>query len=396
MPGDTPFVELEYCQLTHDGECACGDDFQWALADGGNRHIAVLSDGLGSGIKAHLLANMTTTMALEFMKSNKPILRSAEIIMDSLPVCEVRKISYATFTIVDMLSATGRARVIEMGNPSYIQLRGEMEIPSFSRRELVSERWPDRKMDISELQMLTGDRLIFCSDGVTQAGLGTGVYKFGWRRSGCLAFARELIAREPAISAKDLSRAIAFNAMSLNKEHKCVDDISCVVLYFRKPRVLRILTGPPFHKEDDSAFAALAADGADRVIICGGTTANIITRELHTRVELDLKMVKVSGSLPPPGKMANVGLVTEGILTLTRVTTDLERHNWDDSPVAAREILAAIEESDVIELVVGTKVNEAHQDPKLPIDLEIRRNIIRRLQTVLENDYRKKVTLTYF
>ncbi|MDO4585633.1 MAG: serine/threonine protein phosphatase, partial [Planctomycetia bacterium] len=95
MNAKAPFVEIECSQLIKYGQSACGDDFQWARLENEDRNIAVLSDGLGSGIKANLLANMTTTMALRFMKSNMAILQSAETIMDSLPVCEIRKISYA-------------------------------------------------------------------------------------------------------------------------------------------------------------------------------------------------------------------------------------------------------------------------------------------------------------
>ncbi len=395
MIDETPFVEIECCQLTKDGQRACGDDFRCERIESENRDIAVLSDGLGSGIKANLLSTMTTTMALEFMKSNKPILRSAEIIMDSLPVCEVRKISYATFTIADMLAGTGRTRMIEMDNPGYIQLRNGMEIPPFATRELVSERWPDRKLKISECQMLLGDRLIFCSDGVTQAGLGTPGCKLGWRREGVLDFARELISADQEISARDLSRAVAFNALAINRDRRCVDDTSCVVIYFRRPRVLRILTGPPYRPEDDATFASLAREPGAKVIICGGTTANIIKRELRTEVEIDLKMIKADDELPPPGRMRGVGLATEGILTLTKVAVALETHGECRAP-AAREIISAMEESDEIEFIVGTKVNEAHQDPRLPVDLELRRNIVKRLREVLEKDYRKKVVVHYY
>lgn len=397
---EQPFVEIEYCQIFKDGQCACGDHFEWRRLENENRNIAVLSDGLGSGIKANLLATMTTTMALEFMRSNKPILHSAEIIMDSLPVCEVRRISYATFTIVDMLTNNGRTRVIEMGNPGFIHLRGNIEIPPKSVQKLTSARWPDREMTISEVQMVVGDRLIFCSDGVTQAGLGSGNkrFKFGWRRAGVMEYACKLIQEKPDISAHELSRAIAYNAISINPGHVALDDTSCCAIYFRKPRVMRLLTGPPFHKDQDSAFAALArrGNGADSVVVCGGTTANIICRELATRVKLDLKLARLAGRLPPPGEMINVGLATEGILTLTAVAGALENHSWDDAPLAARQILDRIEDSDVIEFIVGTKVNEAHQDPQLPVDLELRRNVVRRLKEVLEEEYRKKVTIKYY
>ena len=65
-------------------------------------------------------------------------------------------------------------------------------------------------------------------------------------------------------------------------------------------------------------------------------------------------------------------------------------------PLAAKQMIDLFRESDEIEFIVGTKVNEAHQDPSLPMDLEIRRNIVRRLKTVLENKYRKRVLMRYF
>ena len=285
-----------------------------------------------------------------------------------------------------------------MGNPPYIQLRGTVEIPPFSAKTLISERWPDREMQLSELRLEVGDRLIACSDGVTQAGLGQRNYKFGWGRRGLMKFVQELIARQPDVSAKDIAQAVAYQALSINPDRKCIDDISCLVIYLRKPRVCRVLTGPPFRKERDQEFAALAQPetGADRVIICGGTTANIIERELRTKVEIDLKMVRFSKGLPPPGIIPGVGIVTEGILTLTRVASDLENGNWDDSPPAAKDIINGMMESDIIEFIVGTKVNEAHQDPNLPVDLEIRRNIIKRLHDILKQNYRKQVSIKYY
>lgn len=390
-----PFVEIECRQFHKDGQAAYGDDFQWAKLENEDRYIAVLSDGLGSGIKANILANMTATMMLRFTESNMDILQSAEIIMDALPVCEVRKISYATFSIADMHSG-GKTRIIEMGNPSYIHLRGEEEVPPLAHRQLVSQRWSDREMDIFDIQIQLGDRLIICSDGVTQSGLGKTQYKFGWRRQGVVQFAQQKIQMEPDISAKDLSDFIAREAINIDPEHKCHDDISCLCIYYRQPRTLRIITGPPFHKEDDSKFASLAQSGADRVIICGGTTANIIKRELGTDVRIDMKAIKASDELPPPGYMDRIGLATEGILTLTRAARDLKSGEFESSPTASRLIINAILESDRIEFIVGTKVNEAHQDPNLPIDLEIRRNIVKKLKYILENQYRKSVEIKYY
>lgn len=134
------------------------------------------------------------------------VLQSAEIIMDTLPVCEIRKISYATFTVFD-LQIGGKSRIIEMDNPPFIHLRNNKDL-QVKRQSMVSERWPDRRVQLAELYAITGDRLIAFSDGVTQAGLGQPGYKFGWRREGCLAFIQQKVAECPDISARDLSQAV--------------------------------------------------------------------------------------------------------------------------------------------------------------------------------------------
>ncbi|MDR2754414.1 MAG: SpoIIE family protein phosphatase [Planctomycetaceae bacterium] len=390
------FVEMECCQFNHDGESVCGDDFLFERSETENRHLAVLSDGLGSGIKANLLATMTTTMALRFIRSNIDILQSAEVIMDTLPVCEVRKISYATFTIFD-LQIGGKSRIIEMDNPAFIHLRNNCDL-KVERRDLISERWVSRKVRLSEIHAIIGDRLIVFSDGVTQAGLGRKGYKFGWRREGALAFIKKQIENTPDISARELSHAVVMAARNCNENNACIDDISCMVIYLRKPRKLRLLTGPPFHKESDTAFAELVREFDGKTILCGGTTAKIIAGELNRSIKIDVNMLPQSGGLPPISKINGIDLVTEGILTLTDVVQRIEKGDAlaNPLPLASKKMVELFRNSDEIELVVGTKVNEAHQDPNLPVDLEIRRNIVKRLKTVLEEKYRKRVSIRYF
>ncbi len=390
------FVEMESFQFTKTGQAACGDDLQIKVLKNENRYLAVLSDGLGSGVKANILANMTTTMALRFLQSNMDLLQSVETIMDSLPVCEVRKISYATFSMVD-LRLGGITRVVEMGNPQYIQLRGTEEVQPLKHETIVSKHWPDRQVECYELKMEPGDRLIIASDGVTQSGLGEGSqYKFGWRRCGEMAFAQERIAENPDISSYALARSIAYEAYGIS-QNTCKDDITCMVLYMRTPRVMRLLTGPPYHKEHDREYALQANLGEDHTVVCGGTTATILERVLGKRVQIDISRLKPGDKLPPAGRMPGVAMVTEGILTLTRVCVALENdEELAQVPTAARRIIDMMMQHDIIEFVVGTKVNEAHQDPNLPQDLELRRGVIRRLCDVLQKKYRKETKVSYF
>ena len=390
------FVEMEHFQFTKTGQAACGDDIQMKVLKGENRYLAVLSDGLGSGVKAHVLANMTTTMALRYLQSNMDTLQSVETIMDSLPVCEVRKISYATFSMVD-LRLGGITRIVEMGNPQYIQLRGNKEIQPLKHETIVSSRWPERQVECYELKMESGDRLIVCSDGVTQSGLGEGPqYRFGWRRSGEMEYAQERIKGNPDISSYALARSIAYKAYGISK-NTCKDDITCMVIYMRKPRVMRLLTGPPYHKDHDAIFAGHADLGEEHTIICGGTTANILERITGKSVEIDISKLRPGDKLPPVGRLPGVAMATEGILTLTRVCQALENSEPVETlPAAGRKIIEMMLQHDKIEFIVGTKVNEAHQDPSLPQDLELRRGVIRRISAALNQKFRKETEITFF
>ena len=390
------FIEMEAAQYTKTGQAACGDDVRFLTVEKENRHLAALSDGLGSGVKAHILATMTTSMAIKFLESNVPTLEAAEIIMDSLPVCEVRKIGYATFSLFDFRLG-GRARVTEMGNPGYIHLRDVSEVAPLKDEMVVSEHWPDREVRECEADFRPGDRIIMCSDGVTQAGLGQRRdMKFGWRRSGVLQFVQRLIASDSEISAKDLSSAIAREALNL-VPGGCKDDISCVVAYLRRPRVMRVLTGPPYYREHDGDYARQALIGPEHVVVCGGTSANILERELGVKVKVSLADMRSSGGLPPIGRMEGIGIATEGILTLSRVLSALEEMRSPKyEPAAVRAILDMMMRHDRIEFVLGTKVNESHQDPGIPQDLELRRSVIKRITRALEHNYRKETVVNYY
>lgn len=395
----SPFVEIGSYQLPKAGQNAPGDVFLSRKVRESDRILSVLSDGLGSGIKAGVLATLTATLASGCIASDMPIKKVARLIMLSLPVCSERKISYSTFTIVDV-EEKGDVRIIEYDNPSYLLIRQNIDLEPIKRdipvakgRKIGGHPKP-ATLHWSSFAAQFGDRLLFFSDGVTQAGMGTKALPLGWGLKGARDFALNLIAGSPDISARELARALVLRAAYYDDGHP-KDDITCGAVYFREARRLLIVSGPPIHPEDDRELAAkfVAFDG--KKIICGGTTANIIARELGASIKVSLTVF--DPTIPPPAAMNGADLITEGIVTLGKVAEYVEQDARPESlpENAAAMILRYLLDSDMIDFLVGTKINEAHQDPTMPVELEIRRNVIKRLASLLEEKLLKQVSVQF-
>jgi hypothetical protein len=388
------FIEVNSQQRNFDGERISGDVFLYRYIKEEDRVIAVLSDGMGHGVKANILATLTATMALNFTREHKEVDRIAEIIMNTLPVCSERKISYSTFTIID-IESSGRATILEYDNPTAIVLRGNhLFDPSWKKVVLEKGRNSGKILRTCTFMPEKEDRIIFCSDGVSQSGMGSEAYPFGWGRDNLADYAASLVTSEASISAIMLAGKIVTMAHK-NDSYKARDDISCATIYFREPRKLLLCTGPPYEKEKDGDLAAKVLGYKGKVILCGGTTADIVARELKRTIVDEL--IFEDPELPPESFLEGIDLVTEGILTLQKVNEILKTYNnsvrLGKGP--ADKIVRLIMESDEIHFVIGTRINIAHQDPNLPVDLEIRRTVVKRVARLLEEKWLKKVSFEY-
>jgi hypothetical protein len=388
------FIEVNSQQRNHDEERICGDVFLYRYIKEEDRVIAVLSDGMGHGVKANILATLTATMALNFTREHKEVDRIAEIIMNTLPVCSDRKISYSTFTIID-IESSGRATILEYDNPSTIILKGNTIFdPQWKKVTLDKGRNSGKILRTCTFIPAKEDRIIFCSDGVSQSGMGSESFPFGWERDNVASYAASLVSGEPSISAITLAGKIVTMAHK-NDAYKAKDDISCAIIYFREPRKLLLCTGPPYEKEKDKDLAARVIGFNGKVILCGGTTADIVARELNRTIVDEL--VFEDPELPPESFLEGIDLVTEGILTLQKVNEILKTYNnsvrLGKGP--ADKIVRMVMESDEIHFIIGTRINIAHQDPTLPVELEIRRTVVKRIARLLEEKWLKKVTFEY-
>jgi hypothetical protein len=391
MTGES-FIDVDFCRQAKAGQVVAGDVFLSRKIKEEGRIITVLSDGLGSGVKAGVLANLTATMALRYTSAFVDVRQSAKTIMDTLPVCEKRKISYSTFTIVD-LDEDGKTRVIEHGNPPLVLLRGQSPVP-IERASLTLETWKDRVIHYSEFDTQLGDRIVFFSDGVSQSGLGRVGLPLGWGQDRVTDFLQRQISTENEISSRELSRKLVAEALT-NDGRAAKDDITCGAIYYRRPRRLLVITGPPFSKERDGELAELVQTFDGKKAICGGTTAGIVSRLLGRPVTMDLK--NLDPEIPPPAVMEGVDLVTEGTVTLAKVSEILERGNAGEPARKnpATDLVSLMLQSDIVEFVVGTRINEAHQDPNIPVELDLRRNIIRKIASLLETRHLKEAQVRF-
>lgn len=385
------FIDIDCSQMKKYNQNAYGDYFISKRYPDEAVLIAVLSDGLGSGIKANILSCMTATMLLRFIEGGQiPVRKAAEIIMNSLPVCQIRKISYSTFSAI-RVDDDGNAKIVEEGNPEFIWIR-DNEIIQPNYDTIQSKTFKNRKLRLYKIKLRLGDRIIFCSDGVTQAGLGGNRLKLGLRREGLITLLKDKLTEQPDISSTELSQYIVNQARNIETDRLAKDDISACVIYLRKPREALIFTGPPFHQEKDAEYAQIFNKFKGKKAICGGTTANLLSRELKKPITMD-NTISI-GKLPACSYMDGVDLVTEGVLTLTKALEYLEG-SIPDIDNAAVKLVKFLLDSDCITFMVGAKLNQAHYDPALPVEIEIRKNIIKKITTVLQDKYFKKVNLQY-
>lgn len=387
-------VEIDVQQKRPRGENACGDVFQSSIVREEGRTILVLSDGIGHGIKASVLATLTATMALKYTQLHTKPEIAARIIMETLPKSDEKE-SYATFTIIE-IEDDGNVRIVNYDNPFVLLIRNGIAIqPKEYQLTIRGEENQGKVLHVSEFLARKEDRLIFTSDGVQQSGLGNQRYPMGWGSERLEEFVSSQVKRIPDISATKLARKI-INQAAMNDDFSVIDDVTCGVIYFRQPRNFMLITGPPFYKIKDFDFVGRIKDFNGKKIICGGTTAEIIARELNLEVEIQHGNKNLD-KLPPSANMDGFEMVTEGILTLGKVEEILENYDSDtrlgDTP--PEQVVKLLLQHDSIDIIVGTRINWAHQDPEQPIELELRKFVVKRITRILIHKFFKKVKIEY-
>jgi hypothetical protein len=291
----------------------------------------------------------------------------------------------------------------EYDNPPLIIVRDgrliELDKTKIPLRRRKKNTGPnDEALLYSTYDARPGDRIVFFSDGVTQAGIGTEHYGAGWGIERVRGFTLFELRRRPTIGARNLAESLVQTASQTDGD-KPHDDISCGVVYFREPRDLLVVTGPPFREEDDREVARIFAAFHGPKVILGGTTAKIIARELGATLRASTDYTES----PAVSLMDGADLVCEGALTLGATAASLAGNTipWqtarspDGFCRAASRFITYLLDSDRVMFIVGNKLNEAHFDPTMPVEIESRRSLIKRIAVILEEKYMKQTVIRY-
>lgn len=371
------FMEFATASLNKYGEELCGDKVYFSSEDEG--FISVLSDGLGSGVKANILATLTAKIAMTMLKEGLPIEEVVDTIIHTLPVCSVRKLAYSTFTIVKV-NAEGMAYIVEFDNPSVFFMR-QGKIQTLKK---VQSRMNERLIYESHFQMQEKDTLVFVSDGVIHAGAGQ-VLNLGWSWSEVAQYLQSLPISE--MPAKQITSSLLGVCEDLYLQQPG-DDTTVATIKAIKPRVATLFSGPPQDKTKDEEVVEKLLHAQGKKIICGGTAANIVSR--ITGLEVTTSFEMFDPRIPPIGYIKGIDLVTEGVLTLQGAVEVLEKVR-DSTQIdflyaedgASKLARLLFEDCTHIHMLVGKAINPAHQNPEFPQALSIKLNIIDKLEKIL-------------
>ncbi len=385
-------ADIGWKSINHEGEQLCGDHVD-IVEQNENSTVIVLADGLGSGVKASILSTLTSKIISTMMAEGLSLEECVSTIAATLPICSVRGVAYSTFTIIHLIN-NETAELIQYDNPHVILLRDGKNY-DYPKNELNIN---GKQIYKSVIDLQENDIFIAMSDGCPHAGIGI-AYNFGWRREDIIGF-MEMIA-DLGYTAKTLSTMLIDECNKQYGFHPGDDATACVVR-IRKREPMNLLFGPPRNRDDCDRMMSLFFSKEGKHIVCGGTTSSIAAKYLGKPVKATLNFEQ--SDVPPIAEIEGVDLVTEGVITINKVieyAKDALGNNelydqWSIKQDGASRICRLLfEEATDINFYVGRAVNPAHQNPDLPINFNIKMNLVEELLNCLKQ-MGKKIKVSYF
>lgn len=385
-------VEIGCKSINHYGEQLCGDHIDIVERDE-NSSVIVLADGMGSGVKASILSTLTSKIISTMMAAGLELEECVETIAATLPICSVRGVAYSTFTIINIIN-NEFIDLIQYDNPMMILIRDGENYDYPKTQMTIGEK----KIFRSTIELCENDVLIAMSDGCPHAGAGM-AYNFGWKRENIIDYMIPFAIA--GYTAKNLSTALVDKCNELYEDMPGDDTTACVVRV-RRREPMNMLFGPPSNRDDCDRMMSLFFSKQGKHIVCGGTTSSIAAKYLNKPVKASLDFER--SDVPPIAEIEGVDLVTEGVITVNKVVSyakdyiaENEKYDeWSFKRDGAALISRLLfEEATDINFFVGRAVNPAHQNPDLPINFNIKMNLVEELSECLKK-MGKHIKVSYF
>ncbi len=385
-------TEVGYKSINHVGEQLCGDHVEVIDTDD-DSSVIVLADGLGSGVKASILSTLTSKIISTMISAGLPLEECVSTIAATLPVCSVRGVAYSTFTLINIIG-NETAEIIQYDNPKVLFIRDGKSI-DYPKNEM---NIGGKKIVKSVIRLEENDVIIAMSDGCPHAGIGIS-YNFGWKIDDIADYMADMT--YAGHTAKTLSTMLVDECNKLYGG-KPGDDATAVVIKVRHREPVNILFGPPSNRDDCNRMMSLFFSKEGKHIVCGGTTSTIVSKYLGKPIKASLNFI--ASDVPPTAEIEGVDLVTEGVITVNKVleyAKDYLNDNnsyekWGYKHDGASLICRLLfEEATDINFYVGRAVNPAHQNPELPINFNIKMNLVEELSKCLR-EMGKKIKVSYF
>lgn len=382
------FIDSGYTSLNKKGEELCGDNVEYTR--NGDYITAVLCDGMGSGVKANILATISSKILCTMLAAGVPLNDCIETLIASLPVCKVRGVAYATFSVCH-INNEGRGKLLEFDNPAAILIRNGSALDLEREKRVIC----GRNVYITQLNLLPDDALVITSDGVEHAGIGM-LMNFGWERPQIKDFLERAV--EQDMSARAISAVLCgeCNELYMNEPG---DDTTVLCIKVREHAPTSVFVGPPVNKADDAEYVRQFMSLPGKKVVCGGTSSQIVARQLGKDVSTSFDFP--DPTIPPIGYIDGIDLTTEGVVTVRRVLElsdkyllpsdfSSKRFNKKDGASLLAQLL--FEDSTDINFFVGQAVNNAHNG--LPIETTMKLKLIDKLADNLKR-MGKRVTVRY-
>lgn len=342
-------VEIAGAQSAKQAGDPCGDVFECRRTP--QATTIVCADGIGSGVRANVAATMCVSRLFELLERDFSLRDAFAAVARTMTAAMGTDLPFVAFTVA-RIQADGRATILSYESPPPIFV-GRRRAQVLHQRTLTLE---PAVVGEAQCHMEPGEGLLICSDGITQAGIGSNL-GMGWGAEGVCESVNEALAEGTPLP--DLVSEVHDHARML-WGGKRGDDCTAVIAACRPGRIVNLLTGPPANRADDRAVisAFLRSEGAK--VVCGATTAKLVGERLGIGLEVEQSQSLIA---PPAYRLSGIDLVTEGAVTLNQAYNII-----DEDPAGYAEesgvtdLCELLRSADRVNIILGRARNPASDD----------------------------------